>query len=98
MISIIEHTEGSLLAVRVQPGARKTCVKGEHAGALKLAVCAPPEDGKANAAVIELLAELLEVKRNQVELVSGPTNRSKKFLIRGVTPDNLERQLEALLQ
>jgi uncharacterized protein (TIGR00251 family) len=98
MIAIAEHSEGSVLPLRVQPGARKNGVKGEQAGALKLAVTAPPEDGKANAAVIELLAELLEVKRSQIELISGATSRSKKILIRGVTAGEIQQRVGLLLQ
>src|SRR5258708_14763357 len=93
MIEITDHEEGSVLAVRVQPGARKSGVKGEQAGALKLAVTAPPEDGRANEAVTELLAELLDIKRKQVELIVGPTNRNKKFLIRGLNATELRQPL-----
>jgi uncharacterized protein (TIGR00251 family) len=93
MIVITDHSEGCVLAVRVQPGARKSTVKGEQAGALKLAVTAPPEDGRANAAVVKLLAELLGVKRKQVELIVGPTSRDKKFLIRGMNGAELRQRL-----
>lgn len=89
MISITSHPEGSLLAVRAQPGARKAGVMGEQAGALKVAVNAPPEDGRANQALTELLREWLGLKRSQVELAGGVTNRNKQFLIRGLTPEEL---------
>ncbi len=96
MIVITDHADGCVLAVRVQPGARKAGVKGEQAGALKLAVTAPPEDGRANAAVLELLAELLGVKRKQLELIVGATNRNKKLLVRGVHADELRQKLAAI--
>jgi uncharacterized protein (TIGR00251 family) len=67
---------------------------GERAEALKVAVTAPPEDGRANQAVTELLRDWLGLKRSQVELASGATNRNKQFLIRGLTPD----ELRALIQ
>ena len=51
-ITITPHAEGATLAVRAQPGARKNAVLGEQAGALKVAVTAPPEDGRANAALV----------------------------------------------
>lgn len=89
MIEIRPHSEGCLLAVRAQPGARKAGVMGEQAGALKVAVTAPPEDGRANQAIIELLRDWLGLKRSQVELASGATHRNKLFLIRGVTADGL---------
>lgn len=96
-ITITPHSEGSTLAVRAQPGARKNAVLGEQAGALKVAVTAPPEDGRANAALVEVIREWLGVKRSQVELAGGPTNRNKTFLIRGVTPDELAALVSAKL-
>jgi uncharacterized protein (TIGR00251 family) len=88
-ITITAHAEGATLAVRAQPGAKRNAVLGEQAGALKVAVTAPPEDGRANAALTDLLRDWLGLKRSQVELLSGPTNRNKAFLIRGVTPEEL---------
>lgn len=88
-ITITPHTDGVLIAVRAQPGARKNAVLGEHGGALKIAVTAPPEDGRANMALVEVLRDWLGLKRSQVELIGGATNRNKSFLIRGVTADQL---------
>jgi uncharacterized protein (TIGR00251 family) len=96
-ITIAPHTEGSLLSVRAQPGARKNAVVGEHGGALKIAVTAPPEDGRANEAITEVLRGWLELKRSQVELIGGKTNRNKQFLIRGLTPDELMVQVTSRL-
>src|SRR5205085_3463049 len=93
---LAEHPEGCVLPVRAQPGARKAGVKGEQNGALKLAVTAPPEDGRANAALVELLRDLLALKRSQVELIAGMTSREKKFLIRGVSREELAATLPAL--
>jgi uncharacterized protein (TIGR00251 family) len=89
VIAIAPHPEGSLLSVRAQPGARKAGVVGEQAGALKVAVTAPPEDGRANQALTELLRDWLGLKRSQVELAAGATNRNKQFLVRGLKPDEL---------
>jgi uncharacterized protein len=89
MIAVQAHAEGATVAVRAQPGARKNAVLGEQAGALKVAVTAPPEDGRANTALVELLKDWLGVKRSHVELLSGQTNRNKVFLIRGVTAEQL---------
>ena len=97
MITIVEQGDGAFFSLRVQPGARKNGVKGEQAGALKLAVTAPPEDGRANAAVIELLAKLLDVKRSQLEIVSGLTSRNKKMLVRGYKAEQLLERLTALI-
>ena len=97
-IAISPHAEGCLLPVRAQPGARKNAVIGEHNGALKVAVTAPPEGGRANDALVEVLREWLGVKRSQVELVGGKSNRNKQFLIRGSTPDELAARVTACLE
>jgi uncharacterized protein (TIGR00251 family) len=93
MIAITECAEGCILPVRAQPGARKTGVMGEQGGALKIAVTAPPEDGRANKALAESLRDVLGLKRSQIDLVSGATSRNKRFLIRGVSKADLEAHL-----
>jgi uncharacterized protein (TIGR00251 family) len=97
MIVLTAHPEGCVLPVRAQPGARRAGVQGGQAGALKVAVTAPPEDGRANAALVEVLRKALGVKRSQVELIGGLTSRDKRFLIRGVTTNELEKRLAVLL-
>ncbi len=90
MIAVTEHAEGCILPVRAQPGARKEGVVGEHNGALKIAVSAPAEDGRANKALIDVLRRALRVKRSQVELLAGDKNRDKRFLIRGLSATRLQ--------
>jgi len=97
MIAITERADGCVLPVRAQPGARKAAVLGEQAGALKVSVTAPPEDGRANKALVEVLHKLLGVRRSQVEIVSGQTSRNKLFLIRGVARTELEKRVAVLL-
>jgi uncharacterized protein (TIGR00251 family) len=97
VIALREHPEGVILPIRAQPGARKTALIGEHGGALKLAVTAPPEDGRANAALIELVRELLGLKRSQVELIGGATSRDKTLLIRGLPADQIAARLRILI-
>lgn len=81
--------EGVTLAVRAQPGAKKTAmvgIYGEGASAqLKIAVHAPPLEGRANTALIEFLAETFGVAKSAVQMVSGESSRSKVFVLRGVT-------------
>jgi uncharacterized protein len=81
VIQIDSHPDGVVLAVRAQPRARAARIVGEHAGALKVAVTDPPEKGKANEAIIELLAAHLGLKQSQVRLMSGATSRNKRFLL-----------------
>jgi uncharacterized protein (TIGR00251 family) len=69
--------DGCTLSVRLHPGARKNSVTGVHADALKIALTAPPVDGKANEALIAFLAEALHLPRARVSLVAGVTSRAK---------------------
>lgn len=88
---------GVTLAVRAQPGARKTTIQGVYgegaAAQLKIAVQAPPVEGKANAALQEFLAEFFSLSRSKVELVQGELNRSKVFLLRGLTLEQAKKTL-----
>ncbi len=69
--------EGLSLTLHIQPGARKTEVAGPHGDALKIRLAAPPVDGKANAALIEFLADRLGVAKSTVVLKSGQASRRK---------------------
>lgn len=91
------HAKGCVLKIRAQPGARRAGVVGVHAGMLKVAVTAPADRGRANDAIADVLAEAIGVKRSQVELISGPTHREKKFLIRGAQSVEIERKVHRLL-
>jgi uncharacterized protein (TIGR00251 family) len=75
---------GVELAVLVQPRASRSKIVGVHDGRLKIALAAPPVDGEANAALVELLAEVLGVKRAQVTIVEGETSRRKRVSVTGV--------------
>ena len=68
---------GTRLRLRVKPGARKTAIVGVHGGALKLAVSAQPEKGKANRAVVQLLAKALGVANSAVTIDAGETSQDK---------------------
>jgi hypothetical protein len=97
VIALADHADGVVVPVRAQPRSRRPGVQGEQGGALKLGVSAPPEDGRANAALIELLADVLGVRRSQVELLSGQTSRDKRFLIRDADRAALANRLQAAL-
>jgi uncharacterized protein (TIGR00251 family) len=84
-----ETAEGVTLAVRAQPGAKKTAITGVYGeGAtaqLKIAVQAPPVEGRANEALIAFLASVFSLPRKSVVLASGDLNRSKVFLLRNIS-------------
>jgi uncharacterized protein len=83
--------DGVLLSVRAQPRASRNEVLGEHGGALKVAVTAPPEDGRANAAVAKTLAKALGIPKSRVTLISGGTSRNKVFRVQGIGVEPIRR-------
>jgi len=80
-----DHPDGVLLSLRVQPGSRKEGILGAHADRLKVTVHAAPEKGKANEAVIDVLAEALGLRKNQIVLQQGATNQNKVVLLMGIS-------------
>jgi len=86
-----------LLTVRVSPKASRAALVGLHDNALKIAVSAPPEKGKANAAVIRLLARSLDISPSRISLVGSPSSRTKTLRINGISPRELARLLQPFL-
>ena len=81
------------LRLRVTPGARRSGIVGRHGEAWKVRVAAPPEDGRANAAVLRLLAETLGLPRDSVTLVSGHGTRDKVVELSGLEPARAAERL-----
>ena len=86
-----------VLRVQVSPGAGRSAVTGRHGDALRVRVAAPPVDGRANAAVVELLATELGLKSADVTVTSGATSRAKRIRLAGLDPDEADNALERLL-
>ena len=93
MISIRNTPQGITFAVRVQPRARRNAVVGEMGDALKIALTAPPIEGRANEACIEFLAEFLKVPRSSVTIAAGETSRNKVIRIAGISADAVRRRI-----
>ena len=91
------HPEGTILPVRAQPGARRNEIRGEQDGVLKVSVTQSPEKGKANKALIALLSKKLSLRKSQLELIGGETSQQKQVLVRGVTPEELRKLMERVL-
>lgn len=81
------------LQLRVSPGAKRSAVVGRHGTAWKVRVHASPEDGKANAAVVKLLADTLSLRERDVQIVSGHASRDKTVALAGLRPEEIERRL-----
>ena len=95
MIPIRDTPYGATFVVRVQPRARRNAVVGEVGNALKIALTAPPVEGRANQACIEFLAEFLKLPRSSVTIAAGETSRNKVIRVAGMSADELQRRLQS---
>ncbi|HTM42546.1 MAG TPA: DUF167 domain-containing protein [Terriglobales bacterium] len=97
MIGIRDTPAGATFAVKVHPRARKNAITGMAGDALKLALTAPPVEGKANQACIEFLAEFLNVPRASVTIIAGQSSRNKVVRVAGRTAAQVEERLRAII-
>ncbi|TLD43064.1 MAG: hypothetical protein JETT_0634 [Candidatus Jettenia ecosi] len=93
MLDITPTNSGVILSIRTQPRSSKNRIIGEYGGRLKLAVTAIAEKGKANKAVIELLADTFHIHESSIHIISGESSRDKRLMIEGLTPEDLESLL-----
>ncbi len=87
MIEIKSDADGVSFAVRVSPRASRSAVTGEHDGALKVSLAAPPVDGEANAELCALLSKLLGVPKRAVRITHGERGKSKVVHVDAVSAD-----------
>lgn len=81
------------IRVRVQPRASRTEIAGEHDGALRIRVAAPPVEGEANDALIRFLAKRLRVPASRITVVKGASSRTKRVEVEGADAADVERRL-----
>jgi len=93
MVAIQNSPDGVTFAVKVHPRAKKNAITGEVGDALKVALTAPPVDGKANDACIEFFANLLKVSRSSVTIAVGLTSRNKVIRVAGLTAEVVRQRL-----
>ena len=93
MIPIRNTAAGATFQVRVHPRAKKNAITGEVGDALKLALTAPPVEGRANEACISFLAEVLNVPRSSVTIAAGESSRNKVILVTGLSVMQVEARL-----
>jgi hypothetical protein len=87
MIDVRENKEGVTFAVRVAPRASRDAIEGEHDGALKVRLTAPPVNDRANDALRRLLAARLKVPVSAVRIIAGEKSRMKRVSVAGVSRD-----------
>jgi uncharacterized protein len=97
MIALQDHPEGTILPVRAHAGARRNGIRGEQAGSLQISVTQAPEKGKANKAIITVLAAALSLRKSQFELLTGETSPQKRFLVRDIDKAELTVRLRRAL-
>ena len=83
MLNIQKMDDGVIFRIKVQPRAAKNEIVGVQGDALKIRINAPPVKGKANRALVDFLAERLEVRKSEVEIISGRTSSVKKIKVLG---------------
>ncbi len=93
MIPIHETANGVTFAVRVHPRAKKNAITGELGDALKLALTAPPLEGRANDACIVFFARLFAVPRSSVTIASGESSRRKVIRVTGLSANEVRSRL-----
>ncbi len=91
MIQYSEDDRGLTFAVRIVPRASRSEIAGEHNGALRIRIAAPPIEGAANRELIRFLAKLFTVPQKAIDLVSGTASKSKIVRIRNANPEKLEQ-------
>jgi uncharacterized protein (TIGR00251 family) len=96
MIPIRDTPTGATFHVKVHPRARKNAITGVVGEALKLALTAPPVEGRANEACIAYLAEFLNVPRSSVTIAAGESGRQKLIRVVGLSAAQVEEKLRAI--
>ena len=92
-IDLQQRPQGVVLRIRAQAGARSNQIRGSQDGALKVAITQVAEKGKANKAILELLAKQLDLRKSQLEIISGETSSQKQVLVRDISLEELTLRL-----
>lgn len=93
----LEGDDPVRLSIKARPGSRKNAITGAHAGALKVSVTAAPEKGKANDAIIALLADQLQLRKADITIIRGQTSSEKVVSVSGVSKSELATRLRDIL-
>jgi uncharacterized protein (TIGR00251 family) len=97
VVELQDDPRGVILPVRAAAGSRRNAILGIRNGAVRVAVTAAPEKGKANKAIIAVLSKAFDVSKSSIELVSGETSQQKRFLIVGSNVNTLRQSITELI-
>ncbi|HSA94247.1 MAG TPA: DUF167 domain-containing protein [Terriglobales bacterium] len=97
MIPVHNAGDGARFAVKVQPRAKRNAIVGQLGDALKIALTAPPLEGRANQALVEFLAEILNVPRSSITIAAGQSSRRKVVAIAGLSAEEAGRRFAPFL-
>ncbi|MGE4620215.1 MAG: DUF167 domain-containing protein [Planctomycetota bacterium] len=92
-VALVQTKHGVELPVRAIPGASRNEIGGSREGALLVRITTAPEKGKANQAIIALLAEALDLRKKDLDLIRGERHRNKCFLLVGAELATIEEQI-----
>nr|MBC7244786.1 YggU family protein [Chloroflexota bacterium] len=90
---IRESQQGVIVAVHVVPRSPRDEIAGTYGNALRIRLKAPPVEGAANAALLAFMAQVLDIPRRQVKILSGQTSRHKLLVISNLTKDQVQQKL-----
>jgi len=93
MATIHETSNGTTLALKIHPRAKRNAITGWMGEALKISLTAPPIEGRANQACIEFLADLLKLPRSSITIAAGQNSRNKLIRISGLSAAEVEARL-----
>jgi uncharacterized protein (TIGR00251 family) len=93
MIPVHDTPSGATFAVRVHPRAKRNAITGQVGEVFKVALTAPPVDGKANQGCIDFFAKLLNVPRSSVTIAAGQSSRNKVIRVAGLSAEEVRRRL-----
>ena len=96
--AVVQTADGVVIRVHVQPKSRREQIIGMHGGRIKLAVTEPPDKGKANEAVVRLVAAALNLAASRVKLLRGDTSRQKDLLVQELSVEDIRRLLADAIQ
>jgi uncharacterized protein (TIGR00251 family) len=91
MINTVKKRDDLIFTVHVRAGCRREGIAGEIDSALKVEVSAPPVEGKANRAVVKLIAKSLGLPKTAVRIESGEKSKIKRVRVTGATPEDIQR-------